>query len=72
MSIYKQKIKTGELVELPNKSVQLCCGGRKCPTVGLTNDQIIITDDHGGSVSIPIHQAQAIGVAVDELVSRTR
>jgi len=52
---------------MSKKSIQLCCGSKRCPTLTLEGNNVRITDDHGKSVSIEVGQAKLIGKALKDL-----
>lgn len=49
------------------KSVTMCCGGKKCPVLSKDKEWISIKDDFGGSVKIPRMHQEAFLSAVREL-----
>lgn len=49
------------------RSVTMCCGGKKCPVLKLDGAWITITDDYGQTVKIPRMHKQAFVAAVHEL-----
>jgi hypothetical protein len=49
------------------KSIQLCCGGKGCPTLTLEGNNVRITDDYGKSIKIEVDQAKLIGKALKDL-----
>lgn len=56
------------MLKRTENGILLCCGKSKCPEVALVeNDQITITDDHGGKVKIEIAQAKLLGKALEQL-----
>ena len=52
---------------MSKKSIQLCCGSKRCPTLTLEGNNVRITDDYGKSIRIEVEQAKLIGKALKEL-----
>mgnify|MGYP001282858233 CR=1 FL=1 len=53
---------------MKEKKIELCCGGRGCPTIEEKNkDTIIITDDDGNKIELTKEQALMIPSAIDKL-----
>jgi len=52
---------------MSKKSIQLCCGSKRCPTLTLEGSRIRITDDHGKFITMEVGQAKLIGKALKEL-----
>ena len=60
---------TGETGE--DRSVTMCCGGKKCPVLSLKGDWIHIADDYGNTVKIPRMHKEAFVSAVHDLFDLT-
>lgn len=61
------KLKVEQGSEARPEVIMLCCGGKKCPTVSLEGDNVIITDDDNNQVTLSADQANAISEAVERL-----
>ena len=62
-----KKPKTTEY-RINKEKIFLCCGKARCPSVSKGKDgMILITDDFGGMVKIPIDQANMIKGAIEIL-----
>jgi len=49
------------------KSIQLCCGSKRCPVLSLEGNKVRITDDHGKSIVMEVAQAKRVSDALKEL-----
>ena len=52
---------------MSKKSIQLCCGSKRCPTLSLEGNKVRITDDHGKSIVMEVSQAKMVSDALKEL-----
>ena len=52
---------------MSKKSVLLCCGSKRCPSLTLEGNNVRITDDYGKSIKIEVGQAKLIGKALKDL-----
>jgi len=52
---------------MSKKSIQLCCGGKRCPVLSLEGNKVRITDDYGKSIVIEVAQAKMVSDAVKKL-----
>ena len=52
---------------MSKKSIQLCCGGKRCPILSLEGNKVRITDDHGKSIVMEVSQAKMVSDALKEL-----
>jgi|TARA_R110002051_G_C8597939_1_gene479939 hypothetical protein len=52
---------------MSKKSIQLCCGSKRCPVLSLEGNKVRITDDYGKSVVMEVPQAKMISDALKEL-----
>ena len=61
------KLKIEKGWEARPEVIMLCCGGKKCPTVSLDGNKVVITDDDNNRVTLSSDQANAISEAVERL-----
>ena len=52
---------------MSKKSIQLCCGGKRCPVLSLEGNNIRITDDYGKSIVMEVGQAKMVSAALKKL-----
>jgi len=52
---------------MSKKSIQLCCGSKRCPVLSLEGNKVRITDDRGKSIVMEVSQAKMVGDALKEL-----
>jgi hypothetical protein len=54
-------------IKVQNRSVLLCCGKEKCPSVTKKKDFFEIKDDFGGEVKLNKEQVLILSKAISEL-----
>ena len=52
---------------MSKKSIQLCCGSKRCPELSIEGGKVRIKDDYGKSIVMDIAQAKLISKALKDL-----
>ena len=54
-------------MKVRNNTVVLCCGSKKCPELKVIDNQVVIKDDSGKTITITKEQAALIPEAIKSL-----